>query len=420
MTEGRQTTASAPADFAASTGHDRAADIAALTIGGAGLAVSLAMLLVWWEALRGVPPANSDFVSYYIGSALFGTGQSPYDRSAELALRASLTGLPAAPADMLYFLYPPVFLVVMLPLAALGLQEASLIWGLFQLGALVGTCWVLYRHLPSWRWGAVLCWLPFWLPVAAALKFGQVSVFLSLGLVLFATAASGTKPWSGVATWLLLPKPQLILLPAFVLLIGRRWRPLLLLAVGCVGSVVASVALVGVDGIAAYLASISWAGDQMALNLMWRASTYSWEALLVSTSEWERPLLVVSDGLTAVVWLALWRRWGLKEAAGAVGFAGVLVSPHAMIYDLCLWLAALPAITRRRARTAVPLLVGSLATPWLANGLLGQTWPAVLWAALSLVVLLLTKPRPSGGPAAEVNSVPTVTGFCGCPGGQQS
>jgi hypothetical protein len=412
MVEGRQNPASANAGRAHMAAN-RPGDVAALIFGGAGLLLSLAMLLVWLDALGELPPANSDFVSYYVGGALFSGGYSPYDRVAELALRSSLTGLPVATEDMLFFLYPPAFLVVVLPFVQLGLGQAALVWGLCQLVALTGIGLTLCRHLPSRRWLAALCWLPIWLPVAAALKFGQVSLFFSLGLVLCATA-SGDRPWAGAAAWLLLPKPQLVLLPALAWLlqrkwhlpkpqlvllpalawlVQRKWQSLLTLAAGCVAAVWLSLALVGLDGVSAYLGSLGWASQQLAVNWMWRVSTYTWGALLVNAGALESPLLLALDLLTLLVWLAILRRRGLRDAAGAAGIAGVLVSPHAMVYDLCLWLAALPAVARRPRAVAVPLAVGSLGVPWLTNSILGQTWPAVLWAALSLLILLVSRPR---------------------------
>ena len=61
-----------------------------------------------------------------------------------------------------------------------------------------------------------------------------------------------------------------------------------------------------------------------------------------------------------------------------------------MVYDLALWLSVVPAICRRQAVLALPLLVGSLVMPWFSHVALLQAWPSTLWSVVVLIVLALS------------------------------
>lgn len=160
--------------------------------------------------------------------------------------------------------------------------------------------------------------------------------------------------------------------------------------IGALALAVASLALVGADGLGAYLSSLSWSAGQMGTSALWQSSTYSWASMASLLPVGKTLVLLALDGATVAIWLwLLWRR-GIGEAAGAAGIAAVLISPHAMVYDLALWLSAVPAICRRQAVLALPLLVGSLVMPWFSHVALLQTWPSTVWSAVVLIVLGLS------------------------------
>ena len=97
---------------------------------GALVAAGWLLVLVAGAA---TPNPHSDFVGYYTAARLFQDGVSPYDRHAQIALRAELLNTsPDARAIQEYF-YPPVFLLLILPFTALSVGAASLLWLCLQI-----------------------------------------------------------------------------------------------------------------------------------------------------------------------------------------------------------------------------------------------------------------------------------------------
>ncbi|WP_225768489.1 glycosyltransferase family 87 protein [Inquilinus sp. Marseille-Q2685] len=122
-----------------------------------GLAVMLAIVATGWVALSrdGVTvagyPLGSDFVSFWAASelALEGRPQAVYEPASHFAVQRM--AVPATDESYYAFFYPPVFLLICLPLATLPYLWSLAAW----LGVTGLAYWRCLRALLPQRWAAL-------------------------------------------------------------------------------------------------------------------------------------------------------------------------------------------------------------------------------------------------------------------------
>jgi hypothetical protein len=233
--------------------------------------------------------------------------------------------------------------------------------------------------------------LPLWLaaagfvPLLITLALGQFSI-LSRAALTGAVGALQARKEGQAGLWLLLSliKPQLVLLPLLVLLLGRRWQTLAVYAAGMGVFVGGSILVLG-NWIPAELTFWDRIGPAVGTGVMdvmpwmhnWRGLVWG---LLDSTSS---PLaLALTGGLTilsiATVIVLCWRRSATKEPFSTNQWAlAVLVSllaiPHLHHYDmtialvpaLLLWRTSGNALRERSIRILRGLLVFGPIAAWL-------------------------------------------------------
>ena len=170
-----------------------------------------------------------DFFPYWASAHLLIGGTNPYDYDAIVALMAEV--VPDRETIEQAW-NPPWLAVVLIPLAVLPYDAAVRIWLMFNLLAVNGVIWLIWRWASSSRRRP-----PIWLPLLglgfyAALvmiSIGQIVVIILLGLVAcLAALRAGRDGWAGAALVLTLGKPQLVYLAVPLILIWaaqqRRWR----------------------------------------------------------------------------------------------------------------------------------------------------------------------------------------------------
>ena len=225
----------------------------ALAIVLAAAAVRMGVL-----ALRfGRESVQADFSAFYTAGQAARAGLSPYwnapDRVPPLWDGVSLY-------ETSRFLYPPLAASLFAPLTLLGYATAKHAWMALTLAAMAGAMVVLGRALarrPTPE--AVLALAAFaclFQPVVLHLERGQVDALTLLAIAL-ALRPMVAQDRDAFGSGLLLAagsvlKPNVAALVPFLVL-RRRWRALGGFAVGAAGAVVATVALHGTGGLAAYL-----------------------------------------------------------------------------------------------------------------------------------------------------------------------
>ena len=347
-----------------------------LLLAGFGLALVFLFATAHGASDYAGRPLGSDFSSFYAAGRLMLMGHSPYDEAAVRAMEQALFG---SATPFYSFAYPPIFLLILTPLARLPYLAALALWQgaslLFYLAAML--------RLRK-RWGDSLSGgAPF---VLAALAFSAVFLnlvhgqngFLVAGLFAWGLALLEERPWvAGLCFGLIAIKPQLGLLLPIALAAGGYGRAFNSAAI-TVGALAAfSLLLFGWERWPEFFAATQF--SQHAILDLNAVGYEKMVSVFAALRLWHLPLAVayiaqLLVALSVVVALArLWHGKGdmrLKGAALCLG--SLLVTPFALNYDLMLlapaillW-AALPASQAYRNSLGALLWLMPAAAPGLA------------------------------------------------------
>lgn len=378
-----------------------------------------------WLPLLGVPLRGwLDFSAFYAAGSLAFTPEVT-DLVPITAFQVE-HGLPITP-----FVYPagmalPYALLAALPYGVAGALHAAIMAALLVLATVL---WADIVGLP--RRLAVLGALA-WAPAAAGVASGQNSS-VALLLVVLATGALVRRrdAVAGVLTGMLAYKPQLAAPVAGVLLLRGRWT-----------SIVGMGAMLGLQ----YVLGVVATGGRLDWPAGWLHSVQTYQEADLLANGWQAislPGLAARLSLvTGLPWLSLagyaaaavivaWclpalRRAAWPEAIALAASLGLLISPHAWVYDATLLLPALGVLAARAASRGWPwrdrwwlAAAFGIALTWAVGGVVGVT-------AMPLVVLAMPfalvergpfRPRPaewSTGPGAisgsTVGQAPVASG----------
>jgi hypothetical protein len=383
---------------------------ACLTLAAIALLADLLLLRLYWDVpqmrTRGTHyPLAADFAVMWSASKLAQAGQVAAAYDLDKIFQFQQTALGASHRFGAGFYYPPVFLLILLPLGLLPYFPALLIWlGVTFLGyaaALGRFC----RHPATFLLG--LTFLGVW----ENFYYGQngllTAALLGGGILLLHRHPYG----GGVLLGLLSYKPNLVVLPLFALLISRQWR-----ALGAgLGTITALVGLsLLIFGKAAWTA-------------FWQAVAIPAEYMSVGFSKWSIMPSVLSAILSlgynptiafviqgavslavllGVVWV--WTRPSSLSSRAAILILGTLLfTPYLHIYDLAI--IALPlawlwedGFERDRFPLERPLLLLAFFLPLVVPIIYGanlipsvrlQIGPVVL---LTLFLLCLVREKKYG------------------------
>jgi hypothetical protein len=282
-------------------------------------------------------PDTVSFVSFYAAGELAVRGYAPlaYD---EAILGETEEDLTHPGANLVLFLYPPVYLLLCAPLVLL---PALVAFALFEAATLVFFLAVVRRILDL----AGSCWL---LPALAfpatfwTLGYGQ-NAFLTAALFGAATLLIDRRPaMAGALFGLLCYKPHFALLVPVALLAGRRWVSIAGAAV-TVGLLIGlSIALFGLETWHAYLRNIVGSAGLAnfaieRINIFASISPFA-AARLLGLSDAHARLIQLGVTACCVVLVAwVWRAPASLPVRSAVLAACALVAvPYALLYDLML------------------------------------------------------------------------------------
>jgi alpha-1,2-mannosyltransferase len=229
--------------------------------------------------------------------------------------------------------YPPIFLLLLRPLAALPYVWAYVAWIAVTFGAYLAAA--AAGRVPRGARLALAAAAP---SSVLGLISGQTG-FLTAGLLAGGMAIVPASPLLGGAVLGVLAfKPQFILLVPVALLAARQWRALL----GLAGM---AVLLAGLSGVAFGVETWRawWAAIPGYLALVQTNSPHlvhfmptlaAMMRVLGAPDALARPLqIALGLAMVALVWW-VFRRGVTAAAAGVLGVATFLATPYAFIYDL--------------------------------------------------------------------------------------
>lgn len=377
---------------------------------GAVLVLFCALLLGWaWtsKSFTDVTMARpgTDFSAFWGAShlALTQGALQAYDVHQLTAVIAEHGTLGKGAELILPWLYPPTFLLMVLPLSLLPLTLSYLLF-------LAGTGFVYFKSISTlvgaqrpWRQGL-------WLPVLAApatlitILAGQ-NALLTAGVAGAAVYHLNKRPvLAGVLIGLLAIKPQLAVLFPLALVISRAWKALASALLTTVAFAGVSVLVCGWRTVPAFLANTQWVRASFiegGANLWWGMPTPIAAARLAGASVTGAYAVQVLIALAMAGAMAyVWRRTTAFELrAAALAIATLMVSPYLRDYELT-WLGvAIAGVVGDGVRDASGNGLSSgerglLVVAWLlplyehANPYLKlpQIGPLVLMAMMALVV----------------------------------
>jgi hypothetical protein len=347
----------------------------------------------------GGAPLFYDFSAFYEAGALAKSGQAvkAYDSAAMIA-----TEQAAFPGSTLRlpWNYPPVFLLLLAPLAALPYAAAWVAWS----GTTYGAFLLATRRLVE-RGRA---WLLLLAPGAAVnLFFGQNGL-LTTALMAGGVLALDRRPMLGGAILgLLIYKPQFAVLAPVLLLCVFNWKALFGAAASVAALTLASLAAFGLAPAMAFVElALHPATVVSSSSSDWRAvptvatmaRTLGLGAPVTSLCQW-------SVALAATIAAAfVWR--STRDPArrlGALAAATLLVAPYLRGYDLAVLIlpaAALFGDAELRPRLLVLLVTGAAwALPAFAMFASGPVQLSPL-APIALMVLLTLQALRGSSPGA--------------------
>jgi len=351
---------------------------------------------------RNGKPIGTDFSSFYAAGSLALEGHTAaiYDMAAHYAREQQIFGT-AIP----YYgwLYPPIFLLVAVPLALLPYSVALIVWQAASFALYLAVIAAILQRLRHEN-GAIA---RLWLPVAAAfpavfinLGHGQ-NGFLTAGLLGSALLSLPQRPiLSGMLFGLLAYKPQFGLLIPVALLVAGQWRAMISASATVIALVAATTLAFGTEVWWAFAAS-----TETSRKVLLEQGDVGFEKLqsvFAAIRMWGGgvPLAYLVQGAASIAAIGgvawLWRTSSDRDLKAALlMIATLLASPHALDYDLTILGPAIAFFIASSRSNGfrdfdISLLAAAWVTPLLARGIAGLTGiPLGLVAIVALYALTM-------------------------------
>jgi alpha-1,2-mannosyltransferase len=377
------------------------------------LGVTAAIGVAWIATARGGldltgKPLGTDFTSFWTASklALAGSPASAYDVAAHHAQQTALFGHDTGYAA---FFYPPIFLLICLPLAALPYLVSLAAW-------LAATGALYWRMARAWLGEAFGAMPIFAFPaVLANVGHGQ-NGFLSAAL--FGTGALWLERRpivAGLCLGALAYKPHLGIMIPIALAIAGRWKTFAAAGAAVIALAAGSYGLFGLETWRGFLSDSSLARGALEQGLVGDAKMQS---AFAAVRLWGGALglayavqaAVAAAAAVGLVWLH--RRAPNSGAEGpAMIVAALLASPFLLDYDLIILAAPLAWMLREGANRGFlswekTILLAAFVLPAVSRTLAADArlpLAPFAMAALFVVVLrrgVLAEPLPNAAALA--------------------
>jgi hypothetical protein len=342
-----------------------------MIVGGAALVIGYLLL---WAALPAALRYQSDFTLPYANAALLASNRALiYSQPSEAEEIAAHGGSPQSgiASDWL-----PTAIVTMVPLTALPLVPAMVLWGGLQIILLAAAVWLAtQRALIRWARAdrlAVGCIAFAGIGTFQLLREGQWDALPALGIAVAYVAwrrSRGTLAATALAVTAIWAKPQLGMgLAAFLL---GRWISGELIAAGA-----AMLVLIGLDlaivgsRVGSFLQAISVSAQLWPYSTMIGAPGLTSNFVSGRGLELILAIPLMTGALILCLCLGHWSRRRLDEPAAALPIAVTLslfATPHGYVQDLVLLAPALIFLLSQAARRSRRVLWALLGTWALLN-----------------------------------------------------
>jgi hypothetical protein len=279
---------------------------------------------------KGIPLAR-DFINYWSGAKLAAAGHAlqVYDFDGFVAFqRAHVT----ANATLKWYSYPPVALLLSMPLALTGFVAGMILWLLAGYGLNAA---LLARSL-SWRWAALAAFAaPAALMNALSGQNGAFSAALFTGGILLLER----RPWlAGALFGMLSFKPHLAILVPLALAAGGHGRAFIAAALSALGLCAAAALLFGPEIWPAFLHNAPFNVTVLETGTgFWPRMPTPFAAVMILGGSLKTAYgAQILSGIAAATFTGLvWRGTASLRVKGAVLILATFLStPYAWDYDL--------------------------------------------------------------------------------------
>jgi Glycosyltransferase family 87 len=327
-----------------------------------------------WHPREYIHPLALDFLPFWSASqlALHGHAADAYNQTIiEQIERAAINH----EVGILPWLYPPMFLLAVYPLALLPWKVAAV--------AFLGGTYALFVkaiHTIVPRREAVLVAMAF--PAAALVMVSGQNGLLTASLAAFGLNALKRRPvLAGFCFGVLSMKPQLAMLFALALLCSRSWRALAALAATSLGMLAVALIAFGTETLAAFVHNMGMAAGYVEEGRAALARVPSAFAM-IKLAHGPTALAYAAQAVSAAMAIAAvyhaWHREASHELRCAILVcASLMMSPYLFDYDLT-WYGVLIAWYARHAMN----------TFWQRGE---REWLLVLWLVPFAGILLVMR-----------------------------
>jgi hypothetical protein len=336
-----------------------------------------------------------DAISFWASGRLLLHHENPYDAALVGTLEQSV-GYNKGSAPLI-MRNPPYALLIALPLGLFGLRTATLVWS----GALLATLILSVRLM---RTNVRLLGYTFG-PAVFCIFAGQSALYTLLGIVLFVRFQRVQPFWAGVALWLCMLKPHLLLPFAVALLLStiytRNYRVLL----------GAGTAVCLSNGVAMLFDVNIWRDYRHMISAPEFGSEFI-PCLGVALRDWSHlPWMQFAPAAVGMLWAGwfFWMhraRWDWVRHGNSLLLVSLLVAPYAWFTDHAIVLPALLYAAAQTKNNWMPVVLAvvnsaivivAAAVPLLRFHSPGAVGLAFLWPCLYLLARAGAAPETGEG-----------------------
>jgi hypothetical protein len=325
----------------------------ALIAGFCGFAFIFVLLGFFISNTQNSVLGQRDFVIYWSTATQLVHHANPYDP--EVIPRLEHTAGFAAWIPAMYVRNPPFFLPLIYPLGLLPMKLASMLWSTVLVLSLIASVYLL--RILHGRPNNVRHWLGLsFAPALICADMGQTALFVLLGLALFLYLHRSYPFFAGMALWLCMLKPHLLLPLGVVLLVWIVVERMYKVLAGAALALALSLYLTYLMDPLAWSQYAQMARESGVQGSYIPCASAVFRICISKSAAWLQFLPVILASIWAVIYY--WRRrmtWNwAQENGGLLTIVSFLTAPYSWLYDAGVVLPGLLAgAYRTRSRNSL-------------------------------------------------------------------
>ena len=334
---------------------------------------------------------GADFISFYAAGTLALEGQAilAYDIEAHRNVELALINAEDLEFGLLPFNYPPIFLLLLAPLAALPYFVAFII---FQISSIIFFVTMIKKL--AGRNEALILSLAFG-GTLINFCYGQ-NALLTTGLLAGALFYLDRKPiLSGILIGLLTYKPHLGILIPLVLIVSGRWQVFLYAAISFIFLILMTIATLGMESWISFWEARDFVKQALNVPLIsylnFQSIFSSLRAMGIGLNS-AYLIHIIFAFLSIIVVLKIWvMKVDVRLKLASLTLGTMMISPYILNYDLALLAIVISClvsfgIEKGFEKSQILLLIITWFLPIVAkpfNTMLPMPWtPVILWILL--------------------------------------